>query len=105
MLLKIKECFKQSKVFYTKHAKDEMIQEEFGEIRDKEIFEAILSGVIIESYPEDEPYPSCLIYGKTSENRHLHIVCAYSQDSDVVIIITVYQPDKNRWIDYERRKK
>ena len=39
--------------------------EESGEIMDKEVFEAISMGEIIENYPDDEPYPSCLIYGRT----------------------------------------
>jgi hypothetical protein len=39
-----------------------MEKEECGEIKEREVFEAVLNGKIIESYPEDEPYPSCLIY-------------------------------------------
>ncbi len=81
-----------------------METEEFGEIKEKEVAEAVLNGKIIETYPDDEPYPSCLIYGRTFENRPLHIVCAYSSESDIVIVITVYQPDPDRWIDFERRK-
>lgn len=104
MLQEIQNCFRLEKVLYTKHAKDEMEEEEFGEIRDNEVFEAVLSGKIIEHYPEDEPYPSCLIYGRTSENRPIHIVCAYSKKLDIIIIITVYHPNPIRWIDFERRK-
>jgi hypothetical protein len=58
----------------------------------------------IENYPDDEPYPSYLIYGKTKKKRPLHIVCAYSKEEDLVIVITVYQPDPQKWIDNERRK-
>jgi hypothetical protein len=81
-----------------------MEREEFGEIKEKEVYEAALRGKIIESYPEYEPYPSCLIYGKTPENRPLHVVCAYSKDEDIVIIITVYQPDPEKWINFERKR-
>lgn len=109
MLKEIQDCFNLDKVLYSKHARDEMETEEFGEIKEREVFEAVLDGKIIETYPEDEPYPSCLIccliYGRTSENRPLHIVCAYARESDIVIIITVYQPDPDKWIDFERRKK
>ena len=77
---------------------------EFGEIKEKEVCEALISAKTIESYPEDKPYPSCLVYGRTAENRLLHIVCAYAGDDDIVIIITVYQPDPAKWIDLERRK-
>lgn len=102
MLKEIQNCFKSEKVLYTNHAKDEMEKEGFGEIKEREVFEAVLNGKIIEAYAEDEPYPSCLIYGRTSENRPLHIVCAYTMDSNVAIIITDYQPNPDIWIDFER---
>jgi len=81
-----------------------METEEHGEIRDDEVAQAILSGKIIEDYPEDTPYPSCLIYGKTSSGRPLHMVCAYASDIQKVIIITAYEPSPNQWIDFERRR-
>jgi hypothetical protein len=82
-----------------------MEAEELGEIKDEEVFEAVSAGKIIESYPEDKPYPSCLIYGRTSENRPLHIVCAYSDDDNIAIIITVYHPHPEQWLDFSRRKR
>jgi hypothetical protein len=94
MLEKIIKCFGE-----------EMEAEELGEIRDEEGVEAVLKGKIIEDYPEDKPYPSCLVYGKTSDERPLHIVCAYAKDVNKAIIITVYQPRSDQWIDFERRKK
>lgn len=104
MLKQIQDCFESEKVLYTKHARDEMETEKFGQIKEKEVFEAVLNGKIIETYPEDEPYPSCLIFGRTSNGRPLHIVCAYANDVDTAIIITAYQPDPDKWIDFERRK-
>ncbi len=103
MLEKIQDCFRAERLYYTWHAKNEMEVEEFGEIKDEEVFDAVLEGRTIENYPEDDPYPSCLIYGRTSENRPLHVLCAYSNDDNMVIIITVYQPHPDRWIDLERR--
>jgi len=79
--------------------------EESGVIKDEEVFETVSTGKIIETYPEDEPYPSCLIYGTTSKKRPLHVVCAYADDENLSIIITVYQPLPERWIDFTRRKK
>jgi hypothetical protein len=105
MLKEIQTCFELEKVLFTKHARDEMENEEFGEIMEGEVFEAIRSGKVIEHYLDDEPYPSCLIYGKKSKGRPLHVLCAYTKDEELAIIITVYQPDPNRWIDFERRKK
>jgi Domain of unknown function (DUF4258) len=102
---KITNCFKLERYLYSQHAREEMEVEELGEIVDKEVFEAGLNGKIIEAYPEDKPYPSCLIYGKTSTERPLHIVCAYAEDANKAIIVTVYQPRPDQWIDFERRRK
>ena len=105
MLKKIQECFRADRVYYSRHARDEMEGEESGVIKDEEVFETVSTGKIIENYPEDEPYPSCLIYGRTFENRPLHVVCGYSDDENLSIIITAYQPHPERWIDFTRRKK
>ena len=82
-----------------------MEDDESGEIIDEEVFETVLTGKIIEDYPEDEPYPSCLIYGRTTQNRPLHVVCAYSEDENLAIVITAYQPNPERWIDFSRRQQ
>ncbi len=105
MLKKIIECFETENYLYSQHAREEMEGEELGEIIDNEVFEAVSNGKMIEDYPEDKPYPSCLIYGKTPDERPLHIVCAYAEDVNMVIIVTVYQPRSDQWIDFERRKK
>lgn len=85
MIEKIINCFKLERYLYSQHARKEMEVEELGEIKDNEVFEAVLNSKIIENYPEGKPYPSCLIYGKTSNERPLHIVCAYAEDVDKVI--------------------
>ena len=87
MIKKIQDCFKDDRIYYSRHARDEMESEESGEIQDEEVFETVLTGKIIENYPEDEPYPSCLIYGRTTQNRPLHLVCAYSEDEKLSIVI------------------
>lgn len=74
------------------------------DISEKELAEAILNGEIIEDYPNDKPFPSCLIFGRTGEGRPMHGVCAYSKE-DIAIIITTYEPDINMWIDYRIRRR
>jgi len=73
MLKKIQDCFEAERLYYSSHARDEMEADEFGEIKDEEVFESVRTGKIIEHYPEDEPYPSCLIYGRTSKDRPIHV--------------------------------
>jgi hypothetical protein len=105
MLDEFIKCFKEERYLYSQHARTEMEAEEFGEIKDQEVFEAVLRGKNIESYTEDKPYQSYLIYRRTAEARPIHIVCAYAEDINKVIIITGYQPRLDQWIDFERRIK
>lgn len=65
----------------------------------------IENGTVIKEYPEDSPYPSRLILGFDGE-RPVHIVSAYNHDNDTEYVITVYEPDSQKWSDNftERRK-
>jgi len=90
---------------FTGHAVKEMLAEEFGEISEAEVRECLLSGEVVENYPHDRPVPSCLLYGRTGEGRPLHIVCAPMTEDETLVIITVYEPDPSKWIDFRRRVK
>ena len=90
---------------FTDHARREMDGEPLGIIHIEEVLQVLDTGEIIEEYPDDKPYPSCLLLGRTVVNRPLHIVCAPVQAEEKLIIITTYQPDPNRWQpDFKRRK-
>ena len=95
----------QETVLYSQHAKREMESEEFGVIVDSEVYEAVLHGEIIQVYEGESPYPCVLVYGQTSMGRPLHLVCAVGEEDGVVIVVTVYQPDPARWIDFKRRRR
>lgn len=101
----IRRCFASDEVLYSAHAIREMRDEEFGPIADAEVDELIFGGEIIEQYPDDRPYPSCLVYGTTHGRRPLHTVCAYDHENARAFIVTVYQPNPEVWEDYRRRKK
>jgi hypothetical protein len=66
------------------------------EISKEDVRQALETGTIIESYPDDEPYPSCLVLG-WSGVRPIHVVVADNRDEDEIIVITVYEPDPGRW--------
>ena len=99
----IKSCNQKPK--FSSHAKEEMLYDEYGVIHEQEVKEAIESGEIIEEYHKDKPYPSFLVFGKTKAARPLHIVCAPIEAEKTLVIITVYQPNPELWIDYRRRKR
>ena len=66
-----------------------------------EIEEAVFSGEIIEEYPDDKYSPSCLIYGRSKADRHLHVQLSLPP---TVVVITAYDPDETEWIDYRVRR-
>ena len=69
-----------------------------------EIYVSVLQGEIIEDYPDDKPYPSCLIYGDAFNGEPVHTVWAYNADNRWAVLITVYRPDPRRWIDWRVRR-
>jgi hypothetical protein len=69
-----------------------------------DILFSVSKGEIIEDYPADSPYPSCLIYGRTSHGEPVHSVWAYNKESKWSVLITVYRPDPNKWIDWRKRR-
>jgi len=70
-----------------------------------EIFFSVLQGEIIEDYPTDKPYPSCLIYGDNFQGEPIHSVWAYNAEAKWAALITVYRPDPNRWINWRERRR
>ena len=104
IIAQIRECL-DNLLRFTTHAKEEMVGEIFGEITEGETIQVLENGKIIEQYPEDRPFPSCLVYGKTRKGRPLHVVCALVAEEKILVIITVYEPDPTLWVDFQRRKK
>ena len=65
----------------------------------------LADGETIENYPDDQPYPSRLVLGFVDE-KPVHVVCAESLSDDQMIVITVYEPELERWsADFRIRRK
>ncbi len=85
----------------SRHAVDQGIRRR---ISVQEVREAIANGEIIEEYPEDKYWPSYLIYGRTAAGRALHVQCSHPSRT-LVKIVTLYEPDPARWIDFRERRQ
>jgi hypothetical protein len=83
---------------FSDHAVKRMIRRSIDRM---EVEEAVLTGEIIEEYPDDKYSPSCLIYGVSKAGRHLHVQLSLPP---AVIVITAYEPDASEWIDYRVRR-
>jgi hypothetical protein len=68
-------------------------------------YSSVFQGEILEDYPSDRPYPSCLIYGPTDEHDPVHSVWAYNEANGWAVLMTVYRPDAERWTDWRTRRK
>lgn len=74
-------------------------------ISQNDIRSALKKGEIVEDYPDDYPYPSKLILGFSGQ-RPIHLVVAVNNKDKEIIVITVYEPDNEKWEkDLRRRKK
>ena len=100
-LLEIKKQLQAGGFEFTRHAFKRAIERNISE---KEIREIGKNVEIIEDYPEDKYSPSSLLLGFTQVNRALHIQVSRI-DSDIVKIITLYEPSQNEWIDYRNRRQ
>ncbi|MCM1335667.1 MAG: DUF4258 domain-containing protein [Eubacterium sp.] len=65
---------------------------------------ALLNGEIIEQYPSDYPYPSCLVLGFSDGAKPIHVCLGLGDDK--LWVITAYYPDINVWeSDFKTRRK
>jgi len=86
-------------LIYRVHAVRRMAERD---IREEDVAHVVSRGKVIENYPDDKPYPSCLLLGWLN-GRPIHVVSATTEHE--IIIITVYEPDPARWQpDFEKRK-
>jgi len=83
---------------FSDHAVKRMIRRSIDRM---EVEEAVLRGEIIEEYPDDKYFPSCLIFGVSRAGRHLHVQLSLAP---TVIVITVYEPDASEWINNRVRR-
>ena len=97
----IKAKFAADQFEFSQHAVDQSL---LKRITVAETREAVASGEVIEDYPDDKYGPSCLILGWTNARRPLHIQCSYPS-RPLVKVVTLYEPDPTRWIDFRERRK
>ena len=70
----------------------------------KDVMSCIMNGEIIEQYPDDYPYTSCLIFGMSVENKYLHVVIVHHESE--LFLITAYFPSIDKWeSDFKTRRE
>jgi len=100
-LTQIRKLCSEHKIEWTQHVAKRLLQRGVSAV---DVVATLLNGEIIEDYPEDYPFPSCLILGKTSKSKVLHIVCSIGDDK--LWIITAYEPSLMEWdAEFKVRKE
>lgn len=95
-------ALKVDTIEFSSHASKRMLERN---ISIKEIEHVLGEGEIIETYYDDEPFPSALFL-KIIEGRPIHAVVAFSERLNKVFIITVYEASLNYFKpDFKTRKK
>lgn len=96
----IQDLCKSNKLRWTNHIFVRLVQRN---ISMADVKHAIRTGEIIESYPDDYPYPSCLVLGINVNNVHIHVVCG--SDGEELWLITAYYPDPTKWSEDLKNRK
>lgn len=84
----LRKYFQDDTIVISEHAKNRCRERN---IKQKDIKNCIATGEIIEQYPDDFPFPSCLIFGHSTDNRIIHVVI--SDEGESGRIITAYIPN------------
>ncbi len=92
------EC---NRILFSRHAVTRMFERSISRYEVQEVLQA---GEVIEDYPDDEPFASCLMLGFV-DNRPLHVVIAVEDPSRTCYIVTAYDPDPSIWeSDFRARR-
>ncbi len=97
----IKHKLKKGKFEFSRHAFKRAVARNISEQELKEIADTI---EIMEDYPDDKYSPSCLLLGFTYNNRALHLQVSKLK-TNLLKIITLYEPNLNEWDNYKIRRK
>jgi beta-phosphoglucomutase-like phosphatase (HAD superfamily) len=91
---------KADRVIFRVHALARMFERRIGL---EDVHTVIAHGEVIQTYPDDKPYPSRLLLGWIG-TRPLHVVVAEDSEDGILIVVTAYEPDPIQWDSGFKRK-
>lgn len=98
----VKELFGSANYRLTLHAE---IERDADHISMIEVEEALMGNKceLIEDYPNDPRGHSILLLGFTDQDQPIHAVCSIYEGT--LVIITLYRPNPELWINWRIRKE
>lgn len=87
-LVAMRDALENARIVWQRHVLERMTERKIAR---KGIIRVLLDGERIEEYPADYPWPSALFLG-WEKTRPIHVVAAFNSSTEVVAIITAYEP-------------
>jgi hypothetical protein len=101
-IVEVSRSAAKKKLLFLPHAIRQMSRPE-RMITPQEVERVVMTGELVEDYPQDSRGHSCLLLGLGDGDRAIHVVC--SPKEDYLAVITAYLPDTTQWSpDYRRRR-
>lgn len=85
---KIRRLIEEKSIKWSTHCLEKMGERD---ISIEDVKHCVAEGEIIEDYPDDFPFPSCLVFGHAVNERTIHVVVGCNETT--VYFITVYIPN------------
>jgi Domain of unknown function (DUF4258) len=76
----------------------------YRRISKDEVRSVITYGEIIEEYPNDEPFPCCLLLDYV-QGIPIHVVLSMDEETETCYVVTAYIPDLEVWQDDFRTRR
>ena len=100
-LAKLRELIASNRFEWRKHT---LLRLAVRNIAQRVIIEAITKGDVIEDYPRDRLFPSCLILAWVG-GKPYHVVVSLDEGNEIAYIITAYEPTLDKFLpDYRTRR-
>ena len=99
---RIQSLARQGRVDWSSHARQQCYRRDIEP--DAVISALVGSCELLENYPDDPRGHSCLVLTFEAGERPLHVVLGVADPSRLVVI-TVYEPDPQQWINWRVRRK
>lgn len=97
----LRELFRGSAIKWSAHCLERMQERDISR---EDVLVCVDQGEIIEDYPDDYPFPSCLIFGHTIAKKVIHVVVG--TDGNSAYVITAYYPSTSKFeADLKTRKR
>jgi len=99
---KLREAIKRNNFEWRKHT---LVRLAERNISQDVVLEVILEGEVIENYPKDRPFSSCLLF-KVVKGKPFHVVVSLDEQNQKGYIITTYEPTLDKFeSDFKKRRR